>query len=243
MSLSSYKIVPSDYTDKDIASLDDEPELSATELKSRFDALVKEVVATKLNAIIDLLAGNLGANEIGKTVTDMAGTNVGALIAELNTSKASTVAPSFTGNATAVTQLAADSSAKIATTEFVHDVANALVVEAGAADMTKAVYDTANKAQDIFTYSETAGRTTYTASLTVAGWTSSNGVYTQTVTVTGLAASGYVYICAPSETSHDAYVNSGVWLKDIAAANSATFVCKTLPTEAISAVILGVKVS
>ncbi|MBR4972599.1 MAG: hypothetical protein IKY59_06490 [Oscillospiraceae bacterium] len=44
-----------DYEGKDIISLPDEPDLTAEQLKQRFDALSKLLVVPKFNALIDAI--------------------------------------------------------------------------------------------------------------------------------------------------------------------------------------------
>lgn len=56
MALSDNKINSSDYTGKDISGLSNKPMLPAQTLKARFDALVKNVVAVKFNALIDAVS-------------------------------------------------------------------------------------------------------------------------------------------------------------------------------------------
>lgn len=65
MTLKDLKIQPENYAGKDIASLPDRPELSAAEMKARFDALAKEVIVPKFNAAVDILTGSEGAAQIG----------------------------------------------------------------------------------------------------------------------------------------------------------------------------------
>lgn len=48
-----YKIHTSDYLGRDIAGLPNRPALSAQQLKERFDALSKEIIAEKFNAMCD----------------------------------------------------------------------------------------------------------------------------------------------------------------------------------------------
>lgn len=47
-----------DYAGLDIGSLEDQPTLSAIELKDRFDALVKRLIAPRFNALLDALYSN-----------------------------------------------------------------------------------------------------------------------------------------------------------------------------------------
>lgn len=47
-----------DYAGLDIGSLEDQPTLSANELKDRFDALVKRLIVPRFNALLDELYGN-----------------------------------------------------------------------------------------------------------------------------------------------------------------------------------------
>ena len=53
MDFEDLKIVSSDYTGQDVASLPDVVSGQATALKARFDNLVKNLVATRFNALID----------------------------------------------------------------------------------------------------------------------------------------------------------------------------------------------
>lgn len=70
MALTDYKVKDADFTAKDIASLSDRPSadgMGATALKERFDAGAKKVLAPKLNALIDELLSEQGADNIGIT--------------------------------------------------------------------------------------------------------------------------------------------------------------------------------
>lgn len=245
MSILNYKVTGSDYTGKDVSSLDERPQMSAAELQAAFDRLVKEVVAPKFNALIDALAGLSGADEIGKTVAGMSGTNVGALLAELNASKASASGAALTGVPTAPTPETTANNAQIATTAFVQAVVNAAVFATGAADMVRATYDPTTKAQDIFAYADAAGRMTeLTVSLSVAGWTAqSDGTYSQTATVTGLDVSGYGYVVSPSPSCFVAYGENGVYMEDVTTANTAVFHAASPPGSALTVQILKIGVN
>lgn len=83
MGIETNKIVPSDFTGKDVASLSDTPSadgVTASQLKDQFDASSKEVVAVKFNALIDALMGEEGAASIGISGTGTSGNTVAAQI-------------------------------------------------------------------------------------------------------------------------------------------------------------------
>lgn len=55
MDLSNLKITAADYDGKDVAGLPDSISGDADNVKARFDALVKDVVVPRLNALVDYL--------------------------------------------------------------------------------------------------------------------------------------------------------------------------------------------
>ena len=59
------KIIPSDYNDKDVSGLPNQPTISPTALKQRFDAPAKEVVGPAVNSLIDALEATTAAADIG----------------------------------------------------------------------------------------------------------------------------------------------------------------------------------
>lgn len=59
------KIIPSDYNDKDVSGLPNQPTISPTALKQRFDAPAKEVVAPAVNSLIDALEASTAATDMG----------------------------------------------------------------------------------------------------------------------------------------------------------------------------------
>lgn len=71
-------------------------------------------------------------------------------------------------------------------------------------------------------------KSTATASLTVAGWSSNS----QTVTVSGVTTSNTV-IVSPAPASLEAYAAAGVYCS-AQAANKLTFTCKTVPSAALT---------
>lgn len=64
MTLVDLKITAADYTGKDVSSLPDSVSGQASTVKARFDALVKELVATRFNALIDAIVPQVGEIEI-----------------------------------------------------------------------------------------------------------------------------------------------------------------------------------
>lgn len=235
MTIQTYKVRDADYSDKDVASLPVKPQMSAADLQASFDKLVKLVVAPKLNALIDALAASTGANEIGKTISGMTGTTVGALLEELYAKKANTDGAALTGVPTAPTPAKTTSNAQIATTAFVQAVIADAVFQSGSADMAKATYDPQTKAQDIFAYADNAARLReFEVTLPADAWTKqSDNTYRQTVTVNGLEKSGYSYL-----TGVSGFNVCGVVLLDVAADHQAAFAAQTLPDAAVTVHLL-----
>lgn len=238
MALVDNKIASSDYTGRAISTLAVRPLLTAAELQARFDSIVKEVVAVKMNALIDALVAATGGAEIGATVSGMVGTNVTALLTELNALKASLDSPEFTGTPTAPTPASGDDSAKLATTGFVNAAISEAVFDSGAADMAKATYDPTNKATDIFAYA-TGKR--YAVILDKDDWTLDGAVYKQTLAVTGLVADGsFDYFCRATANKTE-YAECGVEPQDISTAHTIVFTAVTEPTSDITISLLGVR--
>lgn len=78
--INDYKVKDEDFNDLDIMSLPSRPSaagMSAAQLQERFDAGSKQVIRPKLNALIDLLNGTEGADNIGiKPIEGLAGYTV-----------------------------------------------------------------------------------------------------------------------------------------------------------------------
>lgn len=234
MALDTYKIKSSDYEGKDIAALPIRPTISATELQAAFDRLVKEVVVPRFNALIEELAGNFGADAIGKTIAGMNGQNAGALLEELAEKKAPLESPGFTGTPTAPTPDAAANTAQIATTAFVQEVARQLVLNSGAADMVRATYDPQNKAADIFAFAEEAARHSVLAvSLFANDWIEQGNGYRQTVSADKVEVNGYSYIVAPAAACFADYGQNGIYMGDVDTEGELTFYATTKPATTI----------
>lgn len=68
--INDFKVKDEDFNDLDIMSLPSRPSaagMSAAQLQERFDAGAKQVIRPKLNALIDLMSGSEGADNIGIT--------------------------------------------------------------------------------------------------------------------------------------------------------------------------------
>lgn len=87
MGIDDYKVKSEDFNNKDIMGLPDRPSeagFSAEQLKARFDAGAKQVVAPNLNALIDALLSTEGAANIGATqIAGVAGYTVQEILAAL----------------------------------------------------------------------------------------------------------------------------------------------------------------
>lgn len=240
MAIADHKVHPHDYAEQDVASLPVRPQMSAADLQAAFDRLVKEVIAPKLNALIDALAGTGGADEIGKTVAGMSGMNVGSLLAELNAAKAPVASPAFTGVPTAPTPETLTNTAQVATTAFVQAVLAQAIFDTAAADMLRSVYDPNLRATDVFAYADAAAKPAeLTAALGVNAWTKqSDGSFCQSAGVAGLAASGYSYIVSPEPDSFNEYGGSGVYMDEVTAADTAVFHAQAIPQQVLNVRIL-----
>ena len=236
MALDTHKIKSSDYEGKDIAALPVRPTISAAELQAAFDRLVKEVVVPRFNALIEELAGNLGANAVGKTIAGMSGQNAGALLEELAAKKAPLESPGLTGTPTAPTPDATANTAQIATTAFVQAVAQQIVLSSGAADMVRAVYDPQNRATDVFAFAQEAARHSVLAvTLPADGWVKqTDGSYKQTVEAETVEVSGYSYIVAPATASFAVYGGNGVYMGEVDTEGELTFYATTKPDATVT---------
>ena len=86
------KIVETDYNQKGAASMADNPitaGMGAADIKERFDSLVRELVAVRFNAVIDLLMSDVplqsGADQIhAPTIEDVTGNAVAEQLASIN---------------------------------------------------------------------------------------------------------------------------------------------------------------
>ncbi len=234
MALDTHKILSSDYEGKDIAALPTRPTISAAELQAAFDRLVKEVVVPKFNALIEELAGSLGADAVGKTISGMSGQSAGALLEELAAKKAPIDSPGLTGTPTAPTPDTNANTAQLATTAFVQAVARELVLNTGSADMTKAVYDPQEKNTDVFAFAEEAARHSVLAvNLSISGWVElTDGSYMQTVRGAEAESADYSYIVAPAPDSHLAYGMAGIYMGNVETGKF-TFYAATKPETAV----------
>ncbi len=244
MTIQNLKITENDFAGKDVASLDDAPQLSAQALKEAFDRLSKEVVIPAFNALIEALAADIGGTEIGQTVAGMSGRTVGALLNELALNKADKDSPGLTGTPTAPTAPIESNTAQIATTAFVKNALENAIIAAGAGDMTAGTYDPQGRATDVFAYADAVSKgKEYTVFLPAQGWVEEEaGVYRQAVAVADLPASGMAYICAPKPESIRQWGGAGAYMDEVLKDNTAVFVANSLPGEDITLRILGIRV-
>lgn len=70
--LTDYKLTEADFTGNDIEGLDDDPLLTPTELKERFDSAAKDVIMPKYNDLIDELVANPTIKNITSFATGVA---------------------------------------------------------------------------------------------------------------------------------------------------------------------------
>lgn len=112
--LHTYTISPEDFSGKDISSLPDKPSesgMTAGELKNAFDRVSKEVIAPRINGVIETLAGVNGAASVGtadgktveeqlsdtvRTVNGKSGPDITLTAEELGAAPAASTVQSFT---------------------------------------------------------------------------------------------------------------------------------------------------
>lgn len=158
------KIENADLIGKMIAELADVPELTADELKKRFDAASKDVIIPKFNKLIDALAAVSAASNIGMNPPEgiTAEQNIAAVIAALALSVKSNSESSHThSNKAVIDAITADAKKKyddlVSLFSAIKTISNVVkddstllptgkaivdyVKELGGGDMLKATYD------------------------------------------------------------------------------------------------------
>ena len=139
------KITDVDVKGKGNVGRPDTPGVSTAEMQRIMDEIPREVIIPAFNALIDALADKTSAATLGITApTGIAGSTVqevvNALLAYVNAHK------NDQENPHAVTAAQVDAYTKKQT----DDAINKKVVEIGAGDMTRAVYDPQGRRTDIF---------------------------------------------------------------------------------------------
>ena len=169
------KIVPADLQGKGVIGQPPVPGLSVTEMQESVEQIVREVAIPAVNRLVDELEATTAAGNIGAVVPD------GLSAHKSNTSNPHAVTAAQTG---------------AYTKEETEAAIDAKVVQVGAADMAKSVYDPTRQERDIFSAisvaqaaAQAATSRTYTAVLPVSGWAgSASAGYTQTVSCEGMTA-------------------------------------------------------
>lgn len=161
------KIENADLIGKMIAELADVPELTADELKKRFDAASKDVIIPKFNKLIDALAAVSAASNIGMNPPEgiTAEQNIAAVIAALAVSVKSNSESSHThSNKAVIDAITADAKKKyddlVSLFSAIKTISNVVkddstllptgkaivdyVEELGGGDMLKVTYDSDN---------------------------------------------------------------------------------------------------
>lgn len=197
------KIVPADLQGKGVIGQPAVPGLSVTEMQESVEQIVREVAIPAVNRLVDELGATTAAGNIGAVVPDGLSAEptvqdvVSAIHEAANSGKDEVAGDleqhkSNTSNPHAVT--AAQTGAY--TKEETEAAIDAKVVQIGAADMAKSVYDPTHQERDIFSAisvaqaaAQAATSRTYTAVLPVSGWAgSASAGYTQTVSCEGMTA-------------------------------------------------------
>lgn len=226
------KITDVDVKGKGNVGRPDTPGVSTAEMQRIMDEIPREVIIPAFNALIDALADKTSAATLGITApTGIAGSTVqevvNALLAYVNAHK------NDQENPHAVTAAQVDAYTKKQT----DDAISKKVVEIGAGDMTRAVYDPQGRRTDIFKEIDNVSKeidnvsneidnvskkidkvaNIYYARLTLNGWTACSSadqakdlLYQQTATLTCANSHAPVVTAASEFLSGIGYDKTGV---------------------------------
>ena len=219
------KITDVDVKGKGNVGRPDTPGVSTAEMQRIMDEIPREVIIPAFNALIDALADKTSAATLGITApAGIAGSTVqevvNALLAYVNAHK------NDQENPHAVTAAQVDAYTKKQT----DDAINKKVVEIGAGDMTRAVYDPQGRRTDIFKEIDNVSNeidnvskkidkvsNIYYARLTLNGWTACSSadqakdlLYQQTATLTCANSHAPVVTAASEFLSGIGYDKTGV---------------------------------
>ena len=119
MSLNNYKITQANITQKGVVAAPDKLTGTAAENKAIFDRLIREVIMSDFNNVIDALAATSGASEIGfADITGVSAANVQAAIAVLKGIADTKAASSDVASSLALKADVADTNLHIKTVSF-----------------------------------------------------------------------------------------------------------------------------
>ena len=185
--------------------LDDQPALQPDAMKAKFEETAKQLLAPKINTLVEQLEAETGAASLGAAVPDGLNEGTGKTVQAVMAAQMAYIQAheQRRDNPHGVTAAQTGAYTKAETDRLIDEK----VADIGSADMNKATYDPQNKEQDIFAYADQKmspatydpkGRKTdvfayagavaplYTATYLLDGWvaTSKNGYnWQQTVTL------------------------------------------------------------
>lgn len=145
------KITEADLEGKGVIGLPDTPGLSTAEMQEKFEETARAVLVPAFNRLVEELAsgvGTAGASHVGAVLPDGSAGNLQQHVLDKN-------------NPHGIT---ADSIGAMTAQQVAEAIAGA-VFDTGAADMTKAVYDTQNRGLDVYRYTDDAIAAAITAAL------------------------------------------------------------------------------
>ena len=145
------KITEADLEGKGVIGLPDTPGLSTADMQEKFEETARAVLVPAFNRLVEELAsgvGTAGASHVGVVLPDGSAGNLQQHVLDKN-------------NPHGIT---ADSIGAMTAQQVAEAIAGA-VFDTGAADMTKAVYDTRNRGLDVYQYTDDAIAAAITAAL------------------------------------------------------------------------------
>ena len=163
-----------------VEMLDDVPKLEPDAMKAKFEETAKELLAPKHNALVDALAAESGAAQLGaQAPAGYRGKTVQAVMDALGAAGSGHAGRK--DNPHGVTASQTGAYTKNETDQKIRSELDQTIIEMGAADMAKAVYDKERRETDVFD----AMPHLYKATLAASKW-SGSGTFSQTATLSAM---------------------------------------------------------
>lgn len=163
-----------------VTTLEDTPALEPDEMKAKFEETAKELLAPKFNKLVEELQDAKGAKSLGANAPEgFTGGTVQDVMESIG--GAEKKHEEKRDNPHSVTAQQVGAYTKKEADEAIRNAVDGAIVDVGAGDMARAIYDPNRYRSDVFA----SGAHLYRATLRKDGW-SGEGLYTQTALLTSL---------------------------------------------------------